>query len=747
MKLLYTPIALALLAVPAMGQSVIDRYLSGSPTYTDIVDIGDTVYQPRDLGFKPNTNELWVMNRGMDSNGGSFVLVHNAGMPSQVSQFRKDSHSGHFMTYASAMAWSDNGDWAAVSEVQNTASPTSTFMGPALWLGDLNIFARVFQNNWVSGYPLGSHTDMLHQSPFAMGIAADSAKVYWVMDGHFGNIVRYDFVADHGPGYDDHSAGKIWRYTDVPVSRVAGVPSHMEIDHVNRWLYFIDGGSKTIKRLNMESGSETGNLSVPSTSPEPLAGYKRVEGATVETIATWTTQPCGLAYADGRLLVSDYTTGDIKIYDVTGTPALLGTIATGQAGIMGLEVGHDGSIWFVNYPQNKVVRINSAALNNDAAITAIVSPVTQTATQAYFNTGNDVCSASIVPVVTLMNAGTNALTSVHLHFSLDNGIDDMYMWSGDLAAGASVDVPLPSMVTTNGSHVLKVWTMDPNGVSDANVHNDAIAGAFRSITPVVSLPFTEGFDALTFPPAGWNYVHFNPNCKMARNSAGGFGLGTGSMKMDNYSGDMNITGQMDYLMTPRIDLSAASSNTLNFSVAYARYNTSSNDRLQVKASTDCGETWTVLYDKQGAALSTTLNNTSPFTPTAAQWRAETVDITSVVGESEVIFAFVSISNFGNNVFVDDVSIGTVVGLDENALNDVSVFPVPSSGTITVRLRIELIGSVLAEVLTIDGKTVHAERWGGASSRTMDLGALAKGSYVLRLTGTDGDQLRTRLVLE
>ncbi|MEO8590328.1 MAG: hypothetical protein ABI432_13220 [Flavobacteriales bacterium] len=747
MKVLYTSIVLAAFTATASGQSAIDRYLSGPLTYTTVVDIGDTVYQPTDLGFKPNTNELWVLNRGMDSNGGSFIIVHDAGMPDQVSQYRKDSHSGHFMTYASSMAWSDNGEWAGVSEVQSTASPTSTFMGPALWLGDLNIFARVFQSNWVSGYPLGSHVDMLHQSPFAMGIAADSAKVYWVMDGHFGNIVRYDFVADHGPGYDDHSAGKIWRYTDVLVTRVPNMPSHMEVDHANRWLYFIDGGPKTIKRLNMNSGSETGNLTVPPTSGEALAGYKRVEGATVETIATWTTQPSGLAYTDGRLLVGDYNTGDIKVYDVTGTPTLVGTIATGQAGMMGLEVGHDGSIWFVNYPENKVVRINSAPLNNDAAITAIVSPATQTATEAYFSTADDVCASSIAPTVTLMNAGANALTSVHIHSSLDDGADDMFMWSGNLAAGASTNVTLPSMAADNGSHVLKVWTMDPNGATDPNAHNDALAGAFRAIAPVQGLPFNEGFAAATFPPAGWNYVHFNPNCKMTRAFGGGFGQGAGSVKMDNYSGDMNITGQLDYLMLPRLDLSSMSSTALEFSVAYALYNTSSVDRLQVKASTDCGETWSVLYDKQGAALSTAPATTGAFTPTATQWRAESVDISSVVGEADVIFAFVSTSNYGNNVYFDDISIGNVVGMEEAGLNEVRVFPVPSNGTVTLRLRNELTGSVLAEVLTIDGKTAHAERWTGASTRSMDLAGLAKGSYVLRLTGVDGKQLRSRLVME
>ena len=80
-----------------------------------------------------------------------------------------------------------------MNEVQDTADASSTFMGPSFWSADTNIFATVFQNNWVDGRPLGSHLGML----------------YWVIDGHLGNICRYDLLEDHGPGYDDHGAGKI----------------------------------------------------------------------------------------------------------------------------------------------------------------------------------------------------------------------------------------------------------------------------------------------------------------------------------------------------------------------------------------------------------------------------------------------------------------------------------------------------------------------------------------------------------
>jgi hypothetical protein len=207
----------------------LDNYLTSTVTLTTIGNTANQVNQPRDLDFKPNSNELWVCNYGA-AQGGSMVTFYNAGLPNQTSQYRKDTHSGHFMVYPSAMAFGDNGEWAAVSEIQNTNTASPTFMGPALWLSDTSIFAKVFQNNWTPGYPLGSHIDMLHQSPFAMGIAHDSLKVYYVMDGYNGNICRYDFVQDHGPGYDDHSAGMIWRYTDVPVGRVADMPSHRKPD-------------------------------------------------------------------------------------------------------------------------------------------------------------------------------------------------------------------------------------------------------------------------------------------------------------------------------------------------------------------------------------------------------------------------------------------------------------------------------------------------------------------------------------
>ncbi|HPF90340.1 MAG: hypothetical protein H6592_13205 [Flavobacteriales bacterium] len=745
MKRTMTLVAVCGIFQAAGAQSgCVDRYLTDALTYTNIVTSSDQVSQPRDLDFKPYTNELWVMNRG-GSNGGSMVIVRNAGMPDQVSEYRKDSHSGHFMVQACAMAFSDNGEWAAVSEVQNTASASSTFMGPALWSGDPGNFATVFQNNWVTGYPLGSHLDMLHQSPYAMGIASDSLKVYWVMDGHNGNICRYDFVADHGSGYDDHSAGKIWRYTDVTVSRVPNIPSHMVLDRVDHWLYYIDGGTKQIKRLNTMSGDVTGNLSVPSTSNEPLSSYKKVENATVEIVDTWTEgQPCGMDYVDGRLIVSDNTTGDIRIYDVTGTPALLGTVATGQAGIMGVKVGPDGRIWFAHYTGNKVVRIDPVDMTDDAAIRAITAPATIASRPDFYSTAFDLCSASIVPEVELANAGNNDLTSVDILYAVDGGPAVPFSWSGMLAPGSTTNVTLPSSSIDPGSHELAVWTTMPNGTLDMGPLNNEIRGAFRSLSPAQGLPFNEGFEGTQFPPQDWQYVHFNPNLFMQRvTNASGMGWSSACLKMDNYSGEMNVTGQKDHMMLPTLDLSSAPVGTeLAFHVAYRQYNSSSTDALRVKASTDCGSTWNTLYSKQGNTLSTGTPLTSAFTPAATQWRAEQVDLATVLGESEVILLFEAESNWGNNLYIDDVQVGMAVGIAERTGAELALFPNPSAGHVRIRTA-GLGGQLAAELLTTTGERARNFVLTGAED-VLDLGGLASGTYLLTVRGAH--QVITRPII-
>lgn len=685
----------------------LDTYIGNPVVVTEIGGPAHQVNQPRDLDFKPGSNELWVVNHGTGA-GGSMVIFYNAGQPNQSNEYRIDSHSGHFMIYPSAIAAGDDGYWACVSEIKSTGGSSSTFMGPALWTGDTSVFARVFQSNWVAGLPLGSHLDMLHQSPFAMGIAHDSATAYWVADGHNGNICKYDFGSHHGPGYEDHSDGKIWRYEEVSFTRIPQVPSHMILDKASGWLYFVDGGPKKIKRLNINSGTIAGNLQPPNSGWEQLSGYWEVENATVEDLATLTTQPSGIDYYNNRLVVSDYTTGDIYLYSTDSGFTLLETIVTGLPGMMGIKIGPDGRIWCVNNTENKVYRLDVSPPSTDVAITSIISPLVQNFFPSFYSTNFNVCDNNISPQVEIKNTGTNTITSVELEYLIDGANAVAYLWTGTLASNNSINVTLPSSTVLNGSHLLEVRALTVNGSSDNVELNNLLMGSFRATGPAVNLPFSEEFDAITFPPDGWNYIHYNPNNEMTRVTTGGFGASTGSLKMNNYTGQENISGQKDYFMSPVINMSTSSINSLlTFNIAYAKRAANTNDTLRVLASSDCGNTWDIIYDFSGSALSTAPNTLAAFTPTATQWRTDTVFLAAYAGEPGVIFMFAFTSNFGNNIYIDDISFSDfITGIESvHSVNPIELYPNPTSGIINIILK-NRGADAIGNIYSAEGKLVR-----------------------------------------
>lgn len=349
----------------AIAQNQLDNYFNGTNTFTVIGTASNNLTSPQDLDFVPGRpNEWWVLNK--EVSGGSVVIFYDAGKPTQSIQLRRDSHNSHFMANAVAISMGDNGTFCSAQEIKNTASASSTFMGPALWSNDTSIFARVNQNNWVTGQPLGSHLDMLHQSPFGMGVAHDNGNIYWYFDGYNGNICKYDFEMAHVTGGDDHSDGRIYRYTQVPVVRKANVPSHLALDKQNSWLYIVDGGNNKITRLKTTSGIDGSNLTVPSTANEPLGLYKSIINTTTETmVSSGLTTPCGIDYRSNRMIVSDNADGKIYMYNVSSVPAtLVGVINTGSAGVMGVRIDDNNKIWFVNQATKQLIRIDNPNVLN-----------------------------------------------------------------------------------------------------------------------------------------------------------------------------------------------------------------------------------------------------------------------------------------------------------------------------------------------------------------------------------------------
>ena len=305
--------------------------------------------KPTDLAFNPDIPEqLWTVNQGFN---GTIMFVH-PGANNQTIDKRIDSYSSHFMSNVSSITFGDRTfkDKITFATCQDSRNGGNDFMGPTLWPSDLSIYARVNQN----GPLLGSHIDMLHQSPLCKGITHDKDNVFWVTDGKNGHVVRYDFAKDHGPGHDDHSDGIVRRYPEAKFTAVTGITGHLVLDKASSWLYVADTGGGRVYKMNTLTGTKGRNLQPQG---EPLHEFSEWKGITQQVLLTGLNHPAGITIHSHYLFVSLNGTGEIVAYDLDDSKEAA-RIQTGAKGISGLTVGPDEKLWFVDTAANKVIRID-----------------------------------------------------------------------------------------------------------------------------------------------------------------------------------------------------------------------------------------------------------------------------------------------------------------------------------------------------------------------------------------------------
>jgi hypothetical protein len=316
------------------------------PNIIKLSSVSSRISQPTDLAFNPTRDgELWITNRGTENSGGSTVMITALNSGNPVYDYRKDQNSWHFMSLPTGLAFGANGDWATSTGVLDANHAGGTFTGPALWSGDLNIYARPSGGN-------GSHLDMLHGSPFCMGIAWERGNVYWTLDGYNRHLCRYDFAIDHGPGNADHDDGKIQRFMNVSFTKNGDLPSHLILDEDKDFLYMVDGGKDRVLKVDLKSSSKVGNLPLRN---EILADHSQWDADYSVVSEGQLSNYCGIVLNDNRLFLGDYDNGNILCIDLN-TNKELGRIETGIEGMTGLDI-YNNEIYFVSYNNSAVYKV------------------------------------------------------------------------------------------------------------------------------------------------------------------------------------------------------------------------------------------------------------------------------------------------------------------------------------------------------------------------------------------------------
>jgi len=406
--------------------------------------------------------------------------------------------------------------------------------------------------------------------------------------------------------------------------------------------------------------------------------------------------------------------------------------------------------------QKMIIRIrNTNAFGNntyldDISVSAASLPTRDAAAVSLLNVPQVLCGgSSITPTFVFANKGKDTITSLKINYRLDNGTLTSIPWTGVLSRLQSAQQVLNAINNIpSGSHVLTVYTSDPNGLADQVTVNDTLKVNLLVLAPIQP-PVKEGFEGTAFPPANWILVK-STNAYTWERTTIASSEGLASAWIRNYV--QKASGAKDDLYAPLLQLSAPDSVFLKFDVAHvtARYPGSTAvplDTLQVLLTKDCGVSFISVYKKWGEELQTVggpnfpavylPNDTTGFIPgIKSQWRKDSVDLTPWLAGSTGTFQLVfrNISNNGNNIYIDNVNINPLLLPAKLKAQGYLIAPNPSNGLINIRHYIRPTNLKGIVVLNPAGQVVIQKQYNGnaISSIPLDLTRFANGIYTIRM---------------
>lgn len=321
-----------------------------------------------------------------------------------------------------------------------------------------------------------------------------------------------------------------------------------------------------------------------------------------------------------------------------------------------------------------------------------------------------------------------------------------WSWTFQSGTPASSTQQNPQVVySTPGTYSVQLTATNANG------SNSITKTTYITVSPVNALPLAEGFQGSTFPPANWeNYDGGQDNLVWAQNTSVGRNS-TSCMYFDNYT--LNSAGQRDEMRTPKYDLSTYTTAKIYFDVAYSPYDATYSDSLALMVSSDCGVTWTQKYLKGGTTLATAPSNTTTaFTPSAAQWRTDTVSLNSYAGMGNVMVAFQNRGHWGQDLFVDNVNLtGTQgsTGIHEVKPVDISVYPNPNNGNFVLDIPAGSNSSFQVDIRNALGQIIYSDKivtYGQNIRKNISLSGVSNGLYSLIIWNESG-KLAHKIIIQ
>ena len=335
-------------------------------------------------------------------------------------------------------------------------------------------------------------------------------------------------------------------------------------------------------------------------------------------------------------------------------------------------------------------------------------------------------NSPFTPVISLKNEGTVTMDSCIINYKIDNDPLSQFTWTGSLSLNQSTNVTIPQITPSEGSHTFTVFCSLPNGQPDFITSNDQMQDDFQIALYGASIPITEGFEGADWPPADWQIGNPNNSITWEKATTGNNSSGSAYIRLYNNSS----YGDLDNMIMLPLDMSNQGIfYNLTFDVAYTSY-PGYSDGLRVEVSNDCGATWSALYEKYGSDLATAPETTSFFIPGTDDWRTDSVNISEYAGDSLVFIRFVSISGYGNNIYIDNINISQSQIFASIQGSDVSCFS-GNDGSADLNVTI--------------GNGPFSFNWSNGYT-TEDISALTAGTYWVTISDNTGSSVEYSVVI-
>lgn len=207
--------------------------------------------------------------------------------------------------------------------------------------------------------------------------------------------------------------------------------------------------------------------------------------------------------------------------------------------------------------------------------------------------------------------------------------------------------------------------------------------------------------------------------------------GTQSISVKNY---FKTAGAREALLMPPLDMTQQTASTLEFSFAFARKTVDDEDELRIWVSTNCGVTWIPRMVIPAAQLATAPNEFfDEFEPSPTQWETATVNLAAYQSREHLLVKFEFTSGGGNNIYLDDLKIYETIGLEENSMKEIALYPNPMRDQLTIDLG--TLEEVEIQIRDLTGRLLFSGRHSGQLELTTS--AWTAGTYFAIFRTTQG----------